>query len=78
LTIKPLPTNGLQVEGQGSVQEPRHSRPHDGPTSHREEYCHQDASKIRACDAIVQQRSRQHFTIKFSKFREVRGAGWEL
>jgi len=32
LTIKPLPTNGLQVEGQGSVQEPRHSRPHDGPT----------------------------------------------
>jgi hypothetical protein len=32
LTIKPLPTNGLQVEGQGSVQEPWRSRPHVGPT----------------------------------------------
>ena len=34
LTIKPLPTNGLQVEGQGSVQEPWY-RSIDRPTSRR-------------------------------------------
>src|SRR5262249_26383830 len=35
LTIKPLPTNGLQVEGQGSVQEPWF-RSADRPTSRRQ------------------------------------------
>ena len=71
LTIKPLPTNGLQVEGQGSVQEPWF-----GSTISRRELPPR-RFKNRACDlrSSVTIASTSHYSI--FKVREVprRGLG---
>ena len=75
LTIKPLPTNGLQVEGQGSVQEPWRSRPPVGPTRPTKGILPPRRFKIRACDAIVLQRSRQHSLFSFQSPRSIAARG---
>jgi hypothetical protein len=78
LTIKPLPTNGLQVEGQGSVQEPWRSRPHVGPTRPTRGILPPRRFKNSRLRCDRSSTIASTFTIRFSKSAKYRGAGWEV